>query len=212
MEQKTAVPTLVDEAEGQALCTIVLAHGAGAAMDSDFMEEMAKALSGESIRVVRFEFPYMQEQRKTGRRTRPDPTAVLEETWRAVVGQLGAPERLVIGGRSMGGRIASMVADKLGVRGLVCMGYPFHPAGSPAKLRVAHLEKLKTPTLILQGSRDSLGSREEIAAYALSPAIRIVYLEDGDHGFKPRKSSGRTYAENFQAALKETVDFCGSLF
>jgi uncharacterized protein len=213
MEQKTAIPTMVNDPEGrQALCTIVLAHGAGAAMDSAFMEEMAKALSTQGIRVVRFEFPYMQEQRKTGRRSRPDPTAVLEETWKAVVEQLGTPSRLVIGGRSMGGRIASMVADALGVRGLVCMGYPFHPAGSPATLRVAHLEKLKTPTLILQGTRDSLGSKDEIAAYTLSPAIRLVYLEDGDHSFKPRKSSGRTYGENFQEALKETVAFCGSLF
>lgn len=213
MNQTMGIPLTVNEPkEEKALCTIVLAHGAGAGMDSPYMAQIAEALSEQSIRVVRFEFPYMQEKRMTGKRSRPDPPGVLEATWKAVVEQLGEPSRLVIGGRSMGGRIASMVADRLGVRGLVCMGYPFHPAGSPTTLRVSHLEKLQTPTLIIQGTRDALGSQEEIAGYKLSPAIRVAYLVDGDHSFKPRKSSGRTYEENFQQALTETAGFCRSLF
>ncbi len=211
------VPIVVNDRSGQDKTpaqadTIVLAHGSGAGMDSPFMEAMAAALSERAFRVVRFEFPYMRAQKKTGKRTRPDPTSVLEETWAAVVAQLGSPSHLVIGGKSMGGRIASMVADSLGVRGLVCMGYPFHPTGRPTTLRVSHLKNLRTPTLILQGTRDSFGTREEIAGYPLSPAIRISYLPDGDHSFKPRKSSGRSYEENFQQALDETVSFCEALF
>jgi predicted alpha/beta-hydrolase family hydrolase len=177
-------------------------------MDSKFMQEVAQALAAASIRVVRFEFPYMQNLRVTGRRGRPDPPAVLEETWFRVVEQLGSPKQLVIGGKSMGGRIASMVADRAGVSGLVCLGYPFHPTGRPTTLRVAHLEALATPTLILQGERDTLGTREEIAAYTLSPAIRVVYLADGDHSFKPRKSSGHTYEQNLAQAVQEMIGFC----
>ena len=130
----------IDEPKGQASpLTIVLAHGAGAGMDSTFMKDIARALAAESFRVVRFEFPYMQALRETGKRTRPDAPAVLEETWARVVQQLGDPSLLVIGGKSMGGRIASMVADRLAVKGLVCLGYPFHPTGRPGTLRVAHL-------------------------------------------------------------------------
>jgi predicted alpha/beta-hydrolase family hydrolase len=127
------------------------------------------------------------------------------------VEQVGPASRLVIGGKSMGGRIASMVADRLGVKGLVCLGYPFHPAGRPGILRVSHLKDLATPTLILQGERDALGSREEIGGYALSPSIRLVFLPDGDHSFKPRKSSGSTYEQNLHQAIQETLRFCRSL-
>jgi hypothetical protein len=202
----------VDEPGGKRQeLSIVLAHGAGAAMDSPFMEDMARALTAESFRVIRFEFPYMQEHRTTGKRTRPDSTKALEECWISVVEQLGDPARLVIGGKSMGGRIASRVADRVGVKGLVCMGYPFHPAGKPAALRVAHLRELKTPTLILQGARDRLGTMEDIGRYSLSGAIRLVFLEDGDHSFKPRKSSGRTFEQNFRQAVQETALFCRSL-
>ncbi len=104
-----------------------------------------------------------------------------------------------------------MIADTTAVKGLVCLGYPFHPAGRPQTLRVSHLKELSTPTLILQGDRDSLGSREEIAGYALSSAIRIVFLPDGDHSFKPRKSSGRTYEENMAVAAREMAAFCAGL-
>jgi predicted alpha/beta-hydrolase family hydrolase len=208
----STVPLLIDTPEaGKPGLRVVLAHGAGSLMDSSFMEEMAHALVGESIQVIRFEFPYMQEFRKTGRRSAPDAPTVLQECWASVVDQIGSPSELVIGGKSMGGRIASMVADRLEVKGLVCLGYPFHPAGRPTSLRVAHLKDLRTPTLILQGTRDTLGTREEIAGYTLSAAIRVAYLEDGDHSFKPRKSSGRTYAQNMAEAVREMVQFCRSL-
>jgi predicted alpha/beta-hydrolase family hydrolase len=206
-------PLRISEPEGgKASLSIVLAPGAGAGMDSSFMKELARALAAGSLRVVRFDFPYMREALQSGRRSaRPDPPAVLEQTWLEVIGQLGDPARLVIGGKSMGGRIASMVADRAGVKGLVCLGYPFHPTGRPNILRVAHLKELKTPALILQGERDAFGSREEIAGYSLSPAIRLVYLADGDHSFKPRKASGRSYEQNLDQAVQAVVKFCAGL-
>jgi predicted alpha/beta-hydrolase family hydrolase len=208
----TEIPLKIDAPKGgKSVRSIVLAHGAGAGMDSTFMKQMAEALAAVSFRVVRFEFPYMQEARTTRKRPRPDPPRVLEETWMSVIKQVGGAEELVIGGKSMGGRIASMVADKAGVKGLVCLGYPFHPAGRPGSLRVAHLEKLKTSSLIVQGTRDTLGSREDIAGYVLSGSIRIVYLEDGDHSFKPRKASGRTYEGNFAQAVEAISEFCRTL-
>ena len=201
------IPLLIDEPRaGNRKATIVLAPGAGAASTSSFMEETAHALAALSIRVVRFDFPYMRES--GGKRGRPDSPAVLEETWLRVVEQAGGARDLVIGGKSMGGRIASMIADRVEVKGLVCLGYPFHPAGRPLSLRVAHMKELKTPALIVQGERDTLGSREEIAGYTLSPAIRIVYLADGDHSFKPRKRSGRTFEQNFTQAIEEVAAFC----
>ena len=206
------IPLLVDEPTGRpAPLTVVLAHGAGAAMDSPFMNDMARGLADVSFRIARFEFPYMQEARRSGKRTRPDSPSVLEATWMRVVEQLGGPASLVIGGKSMGGRIASMVADRAGVRGLVCLGYPFHPAGAPATLRVSHLKELRTPALFLQGERDALGSRDEIAGYELSGSIRVVYLPDGDHSFKPRNASGVTYPQNMQEAITRAAEFCRTL-
>jgi predicted alpha/beta-hydrolase family hydrolase len=186
---------------------VVLAHGAGAPMDSAPMTALAKGLAAAGLRVARFEFPYMRARRETGARRGPDREPVLLDTWRAVVQQLGGGERLVIGGKSMGGRMASMIADEVGARSLVCLGYPFHPPGNPEKTRTAHLEDLRTPTLIVQGTRDTFGTREEVAAYRLSPSIRITWLEDGDHSFKPRASSGRTEAQNLREAVEAVTAF-----
>ena len=191
--------------------TVVLAHGAGAPMDSPFMQRMAEGLAGHGLRVARFEFPYMQARREQGKRKPPNPAPVLHKHWLEVIERLGGAQDLVIGGKSMGGRIASMLADQAGVRGLVCLGYPFHPPGRPERLRTAHLAELKTPTLIVQGTRDALGNREEIAGYSLSEAIRIVFIEDGDHSLKPRKSSGRTAEESLQQAIDEVAGFVASV-
>jgi predicted alpha/beta-hydrolase family hydrolase len=201
-----AEPELLIDGPHAASTTIVLAHGAGAGMDSPFMNFFATALAKRGFRVVRFEFPYMASQRITGKKKPPDREPVLRETWLKVVETLGT-KGLVIGGKSMGGRIASMVADEAGVAGLVCLGYPFHPVGKPDRLRVVHLRTIKTPTLILQGERDKFGNREELAGYTLSPAIRVSWVKDGDHSFKPRETSGRTEEENWEAAVGEIVTF-----
>jgi len=190
--------------------TVVLAHGAGAPMDSSFMNAMAGGLAAAGLRAARFEFPYMH-RRRSGERRPPDREPVLREAWLAVIAALGGGERLVIGGKSMGGRFASLVADEAGVRGLVCLGYPFHPPDKPERLRTAHLEDLRTPALIVQGTRDPFGTREEVAAFDLSPSIRLAWMEDGDHSFKPRVSSGRTERGNLEAAVGEVVGFVRGL-
>ncbi|MHC4079121.1 MAG: alpha/beta family hydrolase [Planctomycetota bacterium] len=190
---------------------MVLAHGAGAPMDSEFLERMAGELAALEVRVVRFEFPYMAERRRTGKKRPPNSQNLLMSCWREVVAALGTAGQLVIGGKSMGGRIASMVADELGVRGLACLGYPFHPPGNPQKLRTAHLENLQTRTLIVQGERDSLGKPDEVETYPLSANIRLLWMPDGDHSLKPRKSSGRTEEENLVAAAAALAAFVHGL-
>jgi predicted alpha/beta-hydrolase family hydrolase len=189
---------------------IALAHGAGVGMDSSFMSFFATALASKGFRVARFEFPYMAGFRKTGKKKPPDGEPVLRETWLKVVEMLGS-ERLVIGGKSMGGRIASLVADEAGVAGLVCLGYPFHPVGKPEKLRTEHLRTIKTPTLILQGERDPFGNSDEVVDYQLSSAVSVRWIQDGDHSFKPRKASGTTEQQNWEAAVDEIAAFVGSL-
>lgn len=197
-------------------CTLALAHGAGQPMDAPAMELLAAGLAQAGVRVVRFEFPYMRRRRARGRGGGPDRQPVLEETWRAVISQVagglaGGAGSLAIGGRSMGGRIASLIADECGVGALVCFAYPFHPAGRPDKLRTAHLAELRTRALILQGERDPFGNRAEVPGYRLSPALTLHWIADGDHGFKPRKRSGRTLEQNTAEAVARTAAFlCGS--
>lgn len=190
----------------KARLTLALAHGAGAGMDSAFMQWFAEALGDRGMRVARFEFPYMAARRSSGKKGPPDKLPVLVDTWQQVIEKIGR-ERLVIGGKSMGGRVASMVPDLARVKGLICFGYPFHPVGRAGQLRVEHLQSLTTPTLILQGTRDPFGSQEEVTGYNLSATIEIHWLSDGDHDFKPRKASGRTQLELWQEAVDRTDEF-----
>ncbi|MGI3166680.1 alpha/beta family hydrolase [Pseudooceanicola sp. 200-1SW] len=173
--------------------TLLLAHGAGAAMDTPWMTALSAMLAGHGLRVVRFEFAYMAGRRTGGAKRPPPRVEALAEEYRAAIAALAAEGPLFIGGKSMGGRVASLIADSAGVAGLVCLGYPFHPQGQPEKLRTAHLAGLQTPTLICQGTRDPFGTAAEVAGYALSDAIELHWLADGDHDLKPRKrETGRT--------------------
>ena len=181
--------------------TIILAHGAGAPMDSDFMAYFAEGLAQRDHRCVRFEFPYMAERRKTGKKKPPDRQPTLLETWQSVISDLGA-HNLVIGGKSMGGRMATLIADEAQVRGVIALGYPFYGMGRPDKPRIEHLYNLTTPTLICQGTRDTMGNYETVSALTLSKSIAFHWAEDGDHSLKPRKKSGRTEEQN----LTETLD------
>jgi len=203
------LPDLLFDGPADAALTVALAHGAGAPMDSPFMATFADGLAAAGLRVARFEFPYMEARRKDGRKRPPDRAPVLLDTWRGVIARLGR-DNLVIGGKSLGGRMASLIADEAGVRGLVCLGYPFHPPGRPEKTRTEHLAALKTPTLILQGTRDPLGNADDVAGYTLSPAIRVHWLADGDHGFKPRKASGYSERQNWDEAVKAIAAFVGA--
>lgn len=189
----------------EAPATLLLAHGAGAPMDSAAMTAAARALAATGLRVARFEFAYMAG-RRDGAAAKPPPRAdTLVPAFRAVVAALDATSGpLVIGGKSMGGRVASMAVDGLRAEGraagLLCLGYPFHPPGKPDVLRTAHLEGLGAPSLICQGTRDPFGTRDEVAGYALSPAIEVFWLEDGDHDLRPRKGiTGLTTAEHLAA-------------
>jgi uncharacterized protein len=163
----------------------LFAHGAGGPMDHSWMSTVAKAMGEQGVRVVRFEFPYMAARRTAGKKGgAPDRQPVLLDTWRRVIEEHGGGGKVCIGGKSMGGRMASMVADEMGVRGLICFGYPFHPPGKPEQLRTAHLEQLRTPTLILQGTRDPFGTREDVGGYKLSKKIHVEWIEKGDHSLK----------------------------
>jgi len=196
--------------------TLVLAHGAGQGIESPFMARMADTLGRAGIRVIRFEFPDMAQIRRTGRRTPPNREPVLLERWNRIIDdhELAAgtdARRLLIGGKSLGGRMASLIADARGAAGLICLGYPFHPPGKPDRPRTEHLRGLRTPTLISQGTRDPFGTPDEVAGYALAPSIRLAWIEDGDHSFKPRRQSGRTWEQNLAQAAEAVLDFVASL-
>ncbi len=185
--------------------TLVLAHGAGATMDSRGMTSLATRIAERGVRVVRFEFGYMAARRDGVRRPPPRADTLLDD-YRAVIAEVGGTP--VIGGRSMGGRVASMVAADPGVAGLVCVSYPWHPPAKPDQPRIAHLADLATPTLIVQGTRDPFGTPDEVAGYPLSPAIDILWLEDGDHDLTPRKSvSGFTAAQHLDTAADAVAAF-----
>jgi predicted alpha/beta-hydrolase family hydrolase len=209
-EIKPTKPKLPIDDSRQTSHTIVLAHGAGAGMDSEFMQSMADGLAGCGLKVVLFEFPYMVQRRESDTRRPPNREPILRETWFQVIESLES-DKLIIGGKSMGGRIASLIADETEVAGLVCLGYPFHPSGKPDKLRIEHLKAIKTPTLIVQGERDALGNKEEVSGYRLSKNIQFHWLPDGDHSFKPRKLSGRSQEDNSNDAIRITAEFAQSL-
>jgi len=210
-------PTLVDGPD-LAPATLLLAHGAGAPMDNPFMAAIAGGLAGRGWRVVRFEFPYMARIRQTGRRQGPDRMPVLQQAFREQVARerrLHPQRPLLVGGKSLGGRVASLLVDELagsdGVRGCLCLGYPFHPPGRPAQLRTEHLAALASPTLILQGERDSFGKRGEVESYGLSAAIQLHWLPNGDHSFKPSRSSGLSEAQNWATAVAWSADFLAAV-
>lgn len=196
--------------------TVVLAHGAGAPMNSASLNAIAKALANTGLRVARFEFGYMASRRTSSGRKPPPRAEMLKSEYIAAIDALKPRGPLVIGGKSMGGRVASMIADELyasdQIAGLLCLGYPFHPIGMPDQLRTAHLVEMRTRTLIVQGTRDLFGPREEVATYTLSKAIEIFWLEDGDHDLKPRKAiSGFTAADHMLAMANRVAIWTAGL-
>lgn len=191
--------------------TLLLAHGAGAAMDSPWMTKAAGLLAAKGLRVARFEFGYMAGRRtEVGSKPPPRAEKVMPELIAAVedLGPTNGP--LIIGGKSMGGRVASMVADPLfeakRIAGLVCLGYPFHPPAKPDQLRTKHLVDLQAPALIVQGTRDPFGGPDEVATYGLPSTIKVKFLEDGDHDLKPRKAVSGFSAADHMNTMVETIE------
>lgn len=193
---------------GDAAVTLLLAPGAGGPMDSPWLNSFCDAVGERGIRTARFEFGYMAARRTGGRGAQPRAEGVMGEYLDAVA-SVERRSALLIGGKSFGGRVASMIADEVtDARGLVCLGYPFHPPGKPQQPRTAHLLELTTQTLICQGTRDPFGTAAEVSGYGLPPSIRIHWLEDGEHDFRPRlKVSGRTFAQNLAEAADAVASF-----
>ncbi|CAH7008272.1 Alpha/beta hydrolase [Vibrio chagasii] len=186
--------------------TFIFAHGAGAGMDHEFMQSVAKGLAFKGIRVVRFNFPYMIKRAEDGKRRPPDRAPKLLEAYQEIIEQTDA-DKLVIGGKSMGGRMASHLSELDKVAAMACLGFPFHPPGKPENYKGEHLASLQKPCLILQGERDTFGKREEFVDFDLSNSIQVEFIPDGDHSFKPRKSSGYTEQQNIALTVEKLSAF-----
>ena len=193
---------------------LILAHGAGAGKDSPFMQDMASLLSERGIEVILFDFDYMKKAVETGKKRPPEKVEKLQMQFQAQIEARNSSLPLFIGGKSMGGRVASMMFSQsnpeFDAKGCICLGYPFHPPGKADKLRVEHLKSLQKPLLVVQGERDTFGNQQEVQDYGLPDVISLLFLPDGDHSFKPRKASGKTLDENMQIAADRVADFIKS--
>ena len=184
--------------------TLILGHGAGAGQSSTFMVDIATGLAARGIDTVTFNFLYTEQGRRL-----PDPKVKLEACYRAVIETVARRNNgrgpLAIGGKSMGGRIASQVAagDALDVTGLVFLGYPLHPPGKPDQLRDKHLSDIKAPMLFMQGARDAFGTPEELRPIIkkLKVPVALYTVAGGDHSFKVLKREGLSQADTYKAAL-----------
>ena len=191
----------------QPIANFVFAHGAGAGQESEFMNVMAQGIAKHNITVIRFNFPYMQLAQQLGKRRPPDRADKLLTHFTGVLDELDKKLPIFIGGKSMGGRMASMLLQDSIAKGCICMGYPFHPPAKPEKLRTGDLLTINKPVLILQGERDTFGTQQEILQYSLADSIELAFLSDGDHSFKPRKASGETQQAHIESAATIVADF-----
>ncbi|MCW8090664.1 alpha/beta family hydrolase [Alteromonas sp. ASW11-130] len=200
----------VKKANRSAFARAIIAHGAGAGKSSDFIQQVAIGLSESDVEVVLFDFPYMQIIEHTGKRRPPDRMPKSEAHFQDIIlhiKQQYSPLPTFIGGKSMGGRVSTLIADDVDIEGGIVYGYPFHPPGKPEKTRTEHLKTLSTPYLILQGERDPFGTAHEIQDYSLSTSIQIDFMPNGEHSFKPLKASGLSQQDNINSAIDKTVQF-----
>lgn len=196
---------LIDGEQGAPI--FIFAHGAGAGMDHDFMSAVSQGLAKQGIQVIRFNFPYMVKRAEDGKRRPPDRAPKLLEAYQQVIAEYAQQRSVVIGGKSMGGRMASLLADDEKVAAVACLGYPFHPPGKPENYKGEHLASVSKPLLILQGERDTFGKKEEFSDFVLSSSVQVEFLPDGDHSFKPRKKSGHTEQGNIDLAVQRLAKF-----
>ena len=186
--------------------TLVLAHGAGASMDSDWLNNITNKLESNNIEVIRFEFPYMEKRRKIGKKSPPDKLPILVDKFNNIVNSLNKP--VFIAGKSMGGRIASIIAPtNNNILGVIAYGYPFHPAGKPEKLRTEHLKKYNKPMLIIQGENDPFGKSKEWKDFNIDKSIEIFPISKANHDLNPNKSTGLSLDEAMKLAVEKTTNF-----
>ena len=202
------------EVDGEASDTLVVfAHGAGAGMDSDFMVQMATGLAQQGVQVCRFNFNYMQINKDEGKRRPPERMPKLVEHFEQVIAEVIAkqqPKQVYLMGKSMGGRVATILCEHLNfpVKGVLCLGYPFIPikGGNP---RLEPLEKCQVPVHIIQGDRDRFGNQQQVRDWILPKSVTFSWVPDGDHSFEPRKRSGHTWEENLNFSIAEIIKFIG---
>lgn len=198
------------------IAQVVFAHGAGADMHHEFMEQIATLFNQENINVLRFNFPYMDKRIALGKRYPPDRMPKLIDCYKKVIQEVVTDKNntklpLFIGGKSMGSRVAVTLANDeevlANIRGVFCIGYPFHPPKKTEKLRLEPLQNTQKPVFITQGSRDTLGSKLEINGYEISPLCQCFFLVDGDHSLKPRVKSGFTQWQHIKSAVHAISQF-----
>lgn len=213
--------SLLSSVVANAKAQIVLAHGAGANMSHEFMNEISLLLNQSGINVLRFNFPFMDKRALTGKKYPPDRMPKLLACYKAVVEyavnkNTNEELPLFIGGKSMGSRVAATLIASLDILnpndfknivGVFCLGYPFHPAKKEDKLRLEPLVDANKNVLIVQGERDTLGNQIEVIGYQLPEHCHCVFLPDGDHSLKPRVRSGFTYKAHMKKASDEIVNF-----
>jgi len=185
-------------------------------MATPFMDTIARGIINAGVRVVRFHFPFMEETLRTGMEIPPNSRKILKQCFSEVIMHCLEAERcpskyIIIGGKTMGARIASIVADEHKVAGVICLGYPFHPLKKPKYFRIKHLRSIQTPTLICQGERDPFGRREEVQQRIFSKSIKFHWLADSDNNFKPGRLSDRTYDENMEDIIRVCNRFINHL-
>ncbi|QYJ96674.1 alpha/beta fold hydrolase [Shewanella alkalitolerans] len=192
---------------------VVLAHGAGANMAHDFMAQMAERLAGQGLGVIRFNFPYMRSNAIDGKRRPPDRAPKLIKDFSLLletVREVYKPKCLIVMGKSMGGRMAAILAGEQAVDGVICLGYPFVPpkGGEP---RLEPIAECQAPLLVIQGERDKFGAKGQVEPWLAPFKVKLVWLADGDHSFLPRKSSGTTQSANLDLAVSHSIQFIRGL-
>ena len=193
---------------------LVLAHGAGADMNHDFMETITSLLNLKQISVIRFNFPYMVKRAEDGKRRPPDRMPKLIDGFLSLLSSINSDLPLFIAGKSMGGRVAATLMNESisgdvfsDLKGGICLGYPFHPQKKPENLRLEPLQNNQKKVLIVQGERDALGNKDEISGYTLSALCQVLFLPDGDHNLKPRVKSGFTHQQHLETTITAIVRF-----
>ena len=199
----------IENGPSDAQLIILLAHGAGAGMDTPFMTTIAESLGELGWKVRRFEFPYMEKARERGKKMPPNALSKLQAAFQSEIDACTA--KVVIAGKSMGGRVATTILESTSAVGCIALGYPFHPPGKPESLRTEHLQSIQKPFLVLQGERDPFGKKEEFPNNWLPDTAQLVWIPDGEHSFKARKKSEATTEGNLELAVQHIHEFCSKI-